>query len=119
MDLLDGADLCAVDVCDHVSLLEPAGLGRGGGALSCGDVRQAHHQHALGKEFDPHRLSQRDDAALLSGGARFRAFASYPIQKNGGDLLQSTKEHQGGAALAHLFRTARVVSSWLLSSLRT
>ena len=69
LDGLNGAHLGAVDVGDHVPRLEPAGPGRGGQPLVGGEVRQPHHQHPLGEEFDSHGLAQGDHIA--GGGVLF------------------------------------------------
>ena len=62
LDLLGGADSGAVHGGDDIALTKAAGAG-GRGAIG-----QSHHQDAVRKEFDAHRLTQGDHGALRRGG---------------------------------------------------
>ena len=62
LDLLGGADSGAVHGGDDIALTKAAGAG-GRGAIG-----QSHHQNAVRKEFDAHRLTQGDHGALRRGG---------------------------------------------------
>ena len=60
LDLLDGVDLLTIDVGDDITRLQAAGPARAGRTAVRLHRRQAHHQHAVGKQLDSHRPAQGD-----------------------------------------------------------
>ena len=60
LDLLDGVDLLTIDVGDDITRLQAAGPARAGRTAVRLHRRQAHHQHAVGKQLDAHRPAQGD-----------------------------------------------------------
>ena len=57
---------------DNIPLLQPAGFGRVDAALLGGNVRGAHHHHAVGKELNAHRPAHRDHRGCAGVGRAHR-----------------------------------------------